>query len=126
LSDAFIDNKKIVKSHIPTTNTPVKIEVHVGQSINTAANESRAHLKHKRPIDANDKIPRKRKTQGNEISAPKEALSTKQATKIDPSKLSLQNSPRKESPKEESLEELPLMSAKYCIFGPLNLHLLNL
>jgi hypothetical protein len=105
LPDPFSDNKKIIKSYIPTANTPAKIEVPVGQSINTAINESKARLKHGKPIDANDKIPRKRKTLGNEIGAPKEALPTKQATKIDPSKLSVQNSHENESPKEELLEE---------------------
>jgi hypothetical protein len=29
LPDAFTDNKKIVKSHIPAANTPTKIKVHV-------------------------------------------------------------------------------------------------
>lgn len=52
-----------------------------------------------------DKIPRKRKAQGNEIGAPEEALPTKQTTEIDPSKLSVQNSPGKKSPEEEPLEE---------------------
>jgi hypothetical protein len=61
LSDAFTDNKKIVKSHIPAFNTPTKIEVHVGQSINITANESKARLKRESPIGAKDKIPRKRK-----------------------------------------------------------------
>ena len=56
LPDAFTDNKKIVKSHIVAANTPAKIEVHVGQSINTVANESKAHPKRGRPIGANDKI----------------------------------------------------------------------
>jgi hypothetical protein len=37
LPDAFIDNKKIIKSHIPAANTPAKIEVPVGQLINTTA-----------------------------------------------------------------------------------------
>jgi hypothetical protein len=105
LSDAFTDNKKIVKSHFLAANTPVKIEVSVGQSINTAANKSKARLKRGRPIGAKDKIPRKRKAQGNEISAPEEVLPTKQATKIDPSKLSVQNSPRNKSLKEEPLEK---------------------
>jgi hypothetical protein len=105
LLDAFTDNKKIVKSHITAANTPVKIEVPVGQSINIAANESKARLKRGRPIGAKDKIPRKRKAQENEISAPEEALPTKQATKIDPSKLSVQNSPGNKSPEEEPLEE---------------------
>jgi hypothetical protein len=57
LPDAFTDNKKIIKSHIPTANTPAKIEVHEGQSINTTTNESKARLKHGRPIGAKDKIP---------------------------------------------------------------------
>jgi hypothetical protein len=59
LPDAFTDNKKIVKSHIPAANTLAKIEVLIGQSINT--NESKARLKCGRPIGANDKIFRKRK-----------------------------------------------------------------
>jgi hypothetical protein len=70
LSDAFTDNKKIIKSHIPAANTPAKIKVPVGQLTNTAANESKAHLKRGRPIGAKDKIPWKRKAQGNEIGAP--------------------------------------------------------
>jgi hypothetical protein len=50
--------------------------------------------------------------EGNEIGAPEEALPTKQATKIDPSKFFVQNSPENESLEdesfeEESLEELP-------------------
>jgi hypothetical protein len=105
LLDAFTDNKKIIKSHIPAANTPAKIEVPVGQSINIAANESKARLKRGRPIGANDKILRKRKAQGNEIGAPEEALPTKQATKIDTSKLFVQNYPGKKSPEEEPLEE---------------------
>jgi hypothetical protein len=112
LPDAFTDNKKIIKSHIQTANTPAKIEVHVRQLTNTTANESKARLKRGRPIGANDKIPRKRKAQENEIGSPEETLPTKQATEIDPSKLYVQNSHRKKSPeeeplKEESPEELP-------------------
>jgi hypothetical protein len=87
LPDAITNNKKIVKSHNPAANTPAKIEVPVGQSINIAANESKACLMRGRPINAKDKIPHKRKAQRNEISALEEALPTKQATKIDPSKL---------------------------------------
>ena len=62
-------------------------------------------MKHVRPIGAKDKIPRKKKAQENEIGTPEKALPTKQATKIDSSKLSVQNSPRKESPEDESLEK---------------------
>jgi hypothetical protein len=77
LPDAFTDNKKIVKSHILAANTPTKIEVSVEQTINIAANESKTRLKLGRPIGAKDKIPRKRKVQGKEISTLKEALPTK-------------------------------------------------
>jgi hypothetical protein len=75
--DAFTDNKKIIKSHIPAANTPAKIEVPVRQLTNTAANESKVRLKCGRPIGAKDKIPRKKKAQENEINAPEEALPTK-------------------------------------------------
>ena len=61
LPDVFIDNKKIVKSHIPAVNTPARIEVPVGQSVNIATNESKPHLKRGRPVSVKDKIPRKRK-----------------------------------------------------------------
>jgi hypothetical protein len=105
LPDAITNNKKIVKFHNPAANTPAKIEFPVGQSINIAASEFKACLMRGRPINAKDKIPRKRKAQGNEISAPEEALPTKHATKIDPSKLSVQNSPGNKSLEEESFEE---------------------
>jgi CTP-dependent riboflavin kinase len=107
LSDAFIETKKIVKSQIPAANTPSKIEVPIGQSINIATNESKTRLKRGRPIDANDKIHRKRKAQGNEIDAMEEAIRIKHSTKIDQSKLSVQNFLGKESLEEESPEELP-------------------
>ena len=77
LSDVFIDNKKIVKSHIPVANTPARIEVPVGQLVNTAANESKPHLKRGRPIGVKDKIPRKRKVQEKQVAAYKEAIPRK-------------------------------------------------
>ena len=57
LPDVFTDNKKIVKSHIPATNTLAFIEVPIGQSVNTATNESKPHLKCGRTVDVKDKIP---------------------------------------------------------------------
>ena len=57
LLDVFTDNKKIVKSHILVANTPARIEVPVGQSVNTAANKSKPHLKRGRPVSVKDKIP---------------------------------------------------------------------
>ena len=61
LPDVFTDNKKIVKSHIPIANTLAQIEVPVRQSINTAANEPKPHLKCGRLVGVKDKIPQKRK-----------------------------------------------------------------
>ena len=77
LPDVFTDNKKIVKSHIPAANTPAQIEVLVGQSVNTAANESKPHLKRGRPIGVKDKIPQKRKVQEKQVVAYKEAIPRK-------------------------------------------------
>ena len=41
LPDAFIDNKKVTKSHILAMNTLVKINVPEGQLTNTIINESK-------------------------------------------------------------------------------------
>ena len=42
----FIDTKKVTKSHIPTVNTPTRIDVHKGQ----LANKTKIRLKRERPI----------------------------------------------------------------------------
>ena len=47
--------------YIPSTNTPTLIKVPVGQSVNTATNESKPHLKRRRPISVKDKTPWKNK-----------------------------------------------------------------
>ena len=59
LPDAFIDTKKVIKSHIPTANTPARIDVSVRQ----LTNESKIRLKRGRPVGSNDVTPRKRRTQ---------------------------------------------------------------
>ena len=69
LPDVFTDNKKILKSLIPATNTSARIEVRVGQSVNTIANESKPHLKSGRLVGVKDKIPRKRKVQEKQVAA---------------------------------------------------------
>ena len=56
LPDVFINNKKIVKSHILVANTLVRIEVLVGQSVNIATNKSKPHLKRGRLVGVKDKI----------------------------------------------------------------------
>ena len=80
LPDIFTDNKKIVKSQIPTTNTSAQIEVHAEQSINTAVNKSKPHLKHGRPVDVKDKISWNRKVQEKNVVAHKEAIPMKHVT----------------------------------------------
>ena len=59
LPDAFIDTKKVTKSHIPVANTPAQIDVPIRQ----LTNESKICLKHCRPIGSKDVTPRKRRTQ---------------------------------------------------------------
>ena len=68
LSDAFINTKKVTKSHIPAANAPARIDVLEGQLVN----ESQIRLKLGRPISSKDLTPRKRRTQ-RKIGAPKEA-----------------------------------------------------
>ena len=94
LPDEFTNNKKIIKFHISTANTLARIEVLVGQSINTSANESKPRLKHGRPVRAKDKIPRKRKMQEKQVVAPKEAIPMKQAIEIN-NISKIHNSPEK-------------------------------
>ena len=59
LPDAFIDTKKVTKSHIPVANTPARIDVPIGQ----LTNESKIRLKCGRPVGSKDVTPRKRRTQ---------------------------------------------------------------
>ena len=59
LPDAFVDTKKVTKSHIPAANTPSRIDVPVGQ----LTNESRIRLKRGRPAGSKNVTPQKRKTQ---------------------------------------------------------------
>ena len=49
LLDAFIDTKKVTKSHIPATNAPTWINVPEGQ----LENESKIRLKCGRPVELN-------------------------------------------------------------------------
>jgi hypothetical protein len=96
-----------VRSHILVANTSAKIEVFVGQSIDTATNESKARLKRGRPIDVKDKILWKRKAQRNEIGAPEEVIPTKHATKLIHPNFLYKILLEKNSLEDESLEELP-------------------
>ena len=56
---AFIDTKKVTKSHILATNVPKRIDVSKGQ----LENESQIHLKRGKPISSRDLTPCKRITQ---------------------------------------------------------------
>ena len=46
LPNAFIDTKKVTKSHIPAANTRARIDIPVGQ----LTNESKIRLKRGRPV----------------------------------------------------------------------------
>ena len=59
LSDAFIDTKKVIKSHILAKNAPAPIDVPKGQ----LENESQICLKRGRPIGSKDITLRKMRTQ---------------------------------------------------------------
>ncbi len=52
LLDVLTDNKKDVKSQIPTANTPTQIQVLEGKIIDIAINDSKAHLKYGRSVNA--------------------------------------------------------------------------
>ena len=58
LLDAFVDVKKVTKSHIPAVNALAWIEIPEEQK----ANESKTRLKHGRPIGSKDIAPQKRRT----------------------------------------------------------------
>ena len=58
LPDAFVDIKKVTKSHIPAANVPARVDITEGQK----AYESKTCSKRGRPIGSKDITPRKRKT----------------------------------------------------------------
>ena len=77
---AFIDTKKVTKSHILTANTLARIDVHVGQ----LTNESKIRLKCGKPVGSKDVIPWKRKTQ-EKLGTLEEAIKMTNQFKIDKS-----------------------------------------
>ncbi|KAK4710180.1 hypothetical protein R3W88_004693 [Solanum pinnatisectum] len=60
---AFTNLSRITKSHVPTANAPVLVDIPIEQTVN--ANESRPRLKYGRLIGSKDKNPRKRKDDHN-------------------------------------------------------------
>ena len=66
-----------MKSHIPTANTPVRIEIPKEHKINIAVNESKPRLKHGRLVGGKDKIPQTRKLQENQIAVLEETIPNK-------------------------------------------------
>ena len=78
LPDAFIDTKKVTKSHIPAVNTPIQSDVPVGQ----LTNESKIRLKRGRPVGLKDVTPRKKRTQ-EKLGTLEEAIKMTDQFKID-------------------------------------------
>ena len=105
LPDTFIDIKKVTKSHIPTTNTPTRINVSVGQ----LTNESKIHLKHGRPIDSNDVTPWKMRTQ-EKLGTLEETIKMTDQFKIDKS-IALENA----QIIQEALEEAHILNKKHIL-----------
>ena len=62
LPDAFVDTKKVTKSHIPAANVPARVDITEGQK----AFESKTRSKRGRPIGSKDITPRKRRTNGKQ------------------------------------------------------------
>ena len=62
LPDAFVDTKKVTKSHIPAANVPARVDITEGQK----AYESKTRSKRGRPIGSKDITPRKRRTNGKQ------------------------------------------------------------
>ncbi|KAL0396184.1 UNVERIFIED_CONTAM: Copia protein [Sesamum calycinum] len=61
LPDAFIDTKKVTKSHIPAENIPARLEVHEATLTQTKASESQIRWKRGRPLGSKNANSRKRK-----------------------------------------------------------------
>lgn len=59
LPDAFTDLPRVIKSHIPVSNAPIRVDIPSGRLIK--ANECKPCLKCGRPISSKDKNPRIRK-----------------------------------------------------------------
>ena len=62
LPNAFVDTKKVTKSHIPAANVPARVDITEGQK----AFESKTRSKRGRPIGSKDITPRKRRTNGKQ------------------------------------------------------------
>ena len=62
LPDAFVDTKKVTKSHIPAANVTARVDITEGQK----AYESKTRSKRGRPIGSKDITPRKRRTNGKQ------------------------------------------------------------
>ncbi|PIN24853.1 hypothetical protein CDL12_02434 [Handroanthus impetiginosus] len=55
LPGAFTDLPRVIKSHIPAVNAPIRIDILVRQS--NSANESKPCQKHGRPVNSKEKNP---------------------------------------------------------------------
>ena len=73
LPDAFVDTKKVTKSHIPAANVPARVDITEGQK----AFESKTRSKRGRPIGSKDITPRKRRTNGSKMTMKSQILKTK-------------------------------------------------
>ncbi|WKA13112.1 hypothetical protein VitviT2T_030444 [Vitis vinifera] len=108
LPDAFIDTKKVTKSHIPAANTPARIDVPVGQ----LTNESKIRLKRGRPVGSKDVTPRKRRTQ-EKLGTLEETIKMTDQFKIDKSVALEEAQIMQKALKRHILNKKPLKRHRY-------------
>ena len=97
LPDKFTDNQKIVQSHVPAANTPARIDIPIDGCNPPAAELAVPQLKRGRPPGSKDKVPRKRKTPGNNKTIPPQIAELRPET-----------FPLLVSPEEETIGEIKL------------------
>ena len=120
LPDEFIDTKKMTKSYISAANTPVRIDVPVGQ----LTNESKIHLKRGRPAGSKDLTPQKRRTQ-EKLDTLEEAIKMTNQFKIDKSIALEETQIMQKAPKEAHIEQEAPKEAQILNKKPLKRHILK-
>ena len=119
LPDAFIDTKKVTKSHILAANTPVRIDVPIRQ----LTNKSKIRLKRGRPVGSKDVTPRKRRTQ-EKLGTLEETIKMTDQFKIDKSVALEEAQIMQKALKRHILNKKPLK--RYVLNKkPLKSHILN-
>ena len=103
---AFIDIKKVTKSHILDTNTPAWIDIHVRQ----LTNESKIYLKCDKLVGLKDVTPSKMRTQGK-LGTLEKVIKMNDQSKIDKSIAPKEAQIMQKAPKEAHIKQKALEKA---------------